>query len=914
MSQALTLVSIQHELAMSIGNDIRLTPMLRQFMKVCSSRLSLQGCHIYFFDLSGSGSRQLSHLISYPSVQVSSLQKSSFFQEWLTDFSKLRGEKDRVYNLRDSLQHYHVFPIADQGVVVCERKHTPLDADIISALIPVVRRLAVSCRASLEHERTLLEIKKRQNAEDALRRQLKFTEAIADITELIATEENSQVILQKSAAILGEVLALEHVVIFDVDFSADQAKILVEWMRPDTRGHIAETDYPLTQFRRTANQLHAQASITLVSDYDARDSLIVNDGFDRFLHEELGIRSLLWKSLHSHSHGFKMLSLNRFSKKKVWDEDEFDFLDAVIHHVSFALTKSALLKEREKSEEDLRLAACAFETNEAIFITDSEGNVQRVNQAFTRITGYTADEVVGRTASLLQSGRHDRAFYQDMWESLHKHGQWKGEIWNKRKNGEIYPQWQSITSTHNHRGEVTHYISTFQDITERKRAEARIRQMAFYDSLTILPNRTLLMDQLHRELAISIRRNTYSAVLFLDLDRFKTINDSLGHPAGDTLLQQVALRLKNTVREEDTVARLGGDEFVVLLPQLNQCADIATTDALIAAEKIRSVISEPYILLDHEYHVTPSIGIALLPENKSTTVDDVLKHADSAMYHAKAGGRNTIEVYHPNMQIAADERLRLEKDLRMVVERNELYLKYQPQYAANGNVIGVEALLRWQRPDGLVLPDEFIAVAEETGLILDIGEWVLKTAIEQVCSWKKMGVFPENASLAINVSPRQFHQKNFVSNIVDTVNVSAIEPSILKLEITEGIVMGNIENNIEKMHVLKNFGVSFSVDDFGTGYSSLAYLKRLPISQIKIDKSFVQDITCDPNDAAIVETIIAMAHHLSLDVIAEGVESQAELDFLKKRGCCKYQGYYFSPALSAREFERLIKKQACMVT
>ena len=557
---------------------------------------------------------------------------------------------------------------------------------------------------------------------------------------------------------------------------------------------------------------------------------------------------------------------------------------------------------RKKVEEDLRLAATAFETHEAIMVTDCNANIKRVNRAFTRILGYSSDEVVGHNPRIFKSGRHDGVFYKQMWGALKTRGHWQGEIWNRRKNGEVFPEWQSITAVKDEAGAITHFVSNFQDITDRKEAEARIRHLAYHDSLTNLPNRSLLLDRLQRALNVAARRNLLGAVLFLDIDRFKTINDALGHSAGDEVLLEVARRLTTRVRREDTVARLGGDEFVVLLPQIGQDPEAAAFSAQTVAEKIRASLAEVCNIQGHEYLLSSSIGVVLFPEH-GDSADDVLKYADAAMYKAKAAGRNTICFYSPGMQAAANERLMLEKDLRRAIERSELSLHFQPQINDTGQIIGAEALVRWQhRERGMIPPDKFIPVAEETGEILAIGEWVLRAAISQMKACMAANLYSGSEYIAVNVSPRQFHQEHFVQQIIAIVEEMDISPSNLKLEITEGLVMADVNDAIEKMRELKRFGVRFAIDDFGTGYSSLAYLKRLPLDQLKIDKSFVQEIEDDSNGRAIVETIIAMARHLGLEVIAEGVETEVELNFLRSQGCTAYQGYYFSRPLPAADF------------
>ncbi len=445
---------------------------------------------------------------------------------------------------------------------------------------------------------------------------------------------------------------------------------------------------------------------------------------------------------------------------------------------------------------------------------------------------------------------------------------------------------------------------------ERFDAEKEIQFLAYHDALTGLPNRSMLLSRLEQDIAIAERYGWHGIIIFVDLDRFKYLNDALGHIVGDELLKQVADRLVGLMRSEDMIVRLGGDEFVVLLLDQQDSVDLSIYHAQITAQKIGEVLSHRYILHEHDYFMTASLGISLFPvKGESTT--DLLKHADTAMYRAKAEGGNTSQFYKPDMQKAADERLSIEKDIRLALSNNEMMLYYQPQVMIKDSyIIGAEALLRWQHPvRGWVSPADFIPIAEETGIIIDIGEWVLKTAIAQIREWHKQGLLSDSDQVAVNVSPLQFRQKDFVDLVRDIVFEAKLRPSLLKIELTEGAVVENVDDIIKKMQQLKEMGISFSLDDFGTGYSSLSYLTLLPIDQLKIDRSFVKDITTDQNDVAIIETIIAMGKHLGLDVIAEGVESEKEIELLTKKGCDSYQGYFYSKAVSAIEFEKILTKR-----
>jgi diguanylate cyclase (GGDEF)-like protein/PAS domain S-box-containing protein len=560
------------------------------------------------------------------------------------------------------------------------------------------------------------------------------------------------------------------------------------------------------------------------------------------------------------------------------------------------------ITERKKSEESQRIAAVTFDTQEAIMITTPDASILRVNQAFQDITGYSADEVIGRNPRIFQSGRHDAAFYQAVWSALLTVGKWSGEIWDKRKDGSIYPKLMTITAVYNNQQQITNYVAVFRDISQHKKSEQAIHQLAFYDALTLLPNRRLLLDRLKRAMTSGARNGRQGALLFLDLDHFKTINDTRGHAMGDQLLIEVAHRLQAGVREGDSVARLGGDEFVVVLEDLSSEPDEAAAQTEVVAEKLRLALDKPYELDDFEYHCTASIGISLFRGHQESA-EDLLQHADVAMYQAKVAGRNAIRFFDPQMQTALAMRASIEADLRHALEKQQFRLYYQIQVDSLRRPLGAEALLRWQHPGrGLVSPMEFIPLAEETGLIVPIGLWVLQTACAQLKEWQN-NILTRDLTLAVNVSAKQFRQVDFVAQVQRVLLESNTKPSRLKLELTESTVLENVEETIRKMREIKALGVSFSMDDFGTGYSSLQYLKRLPLDQIKIDQSFVHDIATDPNDAAIVQTIIAMTEALGLNVIAEGVETEAQCAFLDLHGCHAFQGYLFGKPTPIDQFE-----------
>ncbi|HEY3431106.1 MAG TPA: EAL domain-containing protein [Rhodocyclaceae bacterium] len=584
----------------------------------------------------------------------------------------------------------------------------------------------------------------------------------------------------------------------------------------------------------------------------------------------------------------------------------FFLLLATLLLLSYAVL--AFIRLREQSRR-LRLSARVFASaTEGIIITDVNGKILDVNDAFSTVTGYSRGDVMGKNPSLLQSGRHGVQFYKQMWRSLEATGQWQGEIWNRRKNGEVFPEWLTITAGAEpgiNQQQVSHYVAIFSDITRRKKNEAEIYQLAFYDPLTELPNRRLLMDRLRHVISSRGSSNGYAALLFIDIDNFKTLNDVRGHDVGDLLLVEIAQRLRASVREADTVARLGGDEFVVMLEGLNLEPEQAATQAKVAGEKIHLALNRPYQLKDFEHYSSCSIGISML--SHGIGADEVLKRADTAMYEAKAAGRNALRFFDPAMQSALETRASMETDLHRAVEEKQFVLYYQIQVDANRKALGAEALIRWSHPQhGVVLPSEFIPLAEETGMIHAIGNWVLETACEQLKAWQA-DAETRDLVLAVNVSAKQFGSDEFVDQVESLLLSSGIVPSRLKLEITESMLLGNVEKVISTMRQLKALGISFSMDDFGTGYSSLQYLKRLPLDQIKIDQSFVRDIAADNNDRAIVRTIIAMAQSMNLTVIAEGVETEVQRQVLANKGCGNYQGYLFSRPVPIAAFEALLK-------
>lgn len=559
--------------------------------------------------------------------------------------------------------------------------------------------------------------------------------------------------------------------------------------------------------------------------------------------------------------------------------------------------------DRKQAQEQLQLTAQVFESSqEGIVITDADNHLLSVNRAFTEITGYTREEVVGRYPSLLASGRHDKAFYEAMWRTIQSEGRWQGEVWNRRKNGDIYPEWLSISAIRNPDGQITQHIGILTDISSRKNDEEKIRFLSNYDPLTRLPNRALLHDRAQLALAAAQRVQAKVALMYIDLDRFKNINDSLGHAIGDRLLQELATRLSAHLHQDDTICRPGGDEFIFLLPNTDY------QGAAHVAQRTLAIIAEPFTIDDQRLSLTASIGIALFPDN-GTDLARLSQCADSALFRAKQNGRSNFQFFAQQMHERANEVLRIENDLRRALENNELLLYYQPQVDATSlKIVGVEALIRWQHPEwGLVSPARFIPIAEESGQIREIGNWVLYSAVQQNADWNAAGL--PIVPVAVNLSVVQFKDASLCDTVVDAMRVSGLDPAMVELELTESIAMEDSTFTIEMVARLHSLGIALSIDDFGTGYSSLSYLKRFQIDKLKIDQSFVRDLHRDPDDAAIVTAIIGLARGLGFRTIAEGVETQEQLDFLRAHQCDEIQGYFYSKPVPAEEFARLLARE-----
>lgn len=574
--------------------------------------------------------------------------------------------------------------------------------------------------------------------------------------------------------------------------------------------------------------------------------------------------------------------------------------------VTGVLAVSRDITVRRRAERELRIASVAFESQDGTMITDGEGRIERVNAAFTRITGFTGQECVGRTAAILKSGLHDIRFYQDMWEALTRGGYWLGEVVNRRKDGELFTARLSITAVADADGRAQHYVGNLQDISSEKQARAVAEHLKHFDHLTSLPNRTQLTERIDAAVAERAGIQEFGALMMLDIDHFQKVNDWLGHEVGDRLLIQVAQRLRAVQRECDTLARFSGDSFVLLCESLGPDRVVAATRAMALAQAARGAMADQVVLEGHRFACSGSVGVTLF-HDEQTGADALLRQAELAMYRSKQGGRDTVSFFETAMQSELDQRNRLEGELRTAIEQEQLELFYQVQVDRTGRPVGAETLVRWCHAEqGTIAPAAFIPLAEETGLILLIGRWALAAACRQLAAWRGRSVL-EDLTLAVNISPLQFKVDNFVDDILDLLRATGAPAARLKLEVTESLAIDDYRSSISKLNTLASYGCSISLDDFGTGNSSLNYLTKLPLTQLKIDKSFVDELPSSQRDAMVAQTIIAMGRGLGLDVIAEGVETAAQRDFLAAHGCNAFQGYLFGKPLPVAEFEAAVQ-------
>ena len=747
---------------------------------------------------------------------------------------------------------------------------------------------------------------------------------VGELLEYITTDDEATILtrllpqLQNLSKATGIVMLVEGKRYQQGDVPNEKAiSALLAWLGKQAKAgifsshHLSQHFEPAREYKNIASGLLA-TPIT----HDMRNCIL-------FLRKER-LRTVHWagktkKTFHTKSDGG--LHISPRTSFDVWTEASHGCCEpwspvkiTVAEMLGAALTEALSQKSRleqalEKQRQvdaDLRIAAIAFDSQEGAMICDAKGVILRVNQAFTKITGYAAKDVIGENPSILQSGINDKHFYVAMWDKVKKTGSWHGEICNRSKQGQLYTEWLNINVVTDADGQIISYVGTFTDLTATKKAEELIHNLAFHNPLTGLPNRRFLIERLQLTMNSIARKLNYSALLFIDLDNFKELNDVRGHDIGDLMLIEVSNRLQHCAGRIDTVACFGGDDFVVMLEELSVEIDQAATQANRFAEKIRLAIDQPFDLNGVQYHISASIGISLFRDNE-ISIAHLLKYADTAMYQAKQSGRNAICFFDPAAHAAMEARIALAADLRYALPNKEFLLYYQMQVENTGKILGAEALIRWVHPQrGLVLPAQFISLAEESGLILPIGLWVLESACAQLKCWEH-DEHTQHLQLAVNVSALQFRQPDFVAQVCTVLEKQAIRPERLKLELTESLVLDNIDDTILKMKTLRKIGVHFSMDDFGTGFSSLSYLTQLPLDQLKIDQSFVRNIGIKPTDGVIVQTIIGMAKNLDIKVIAEGIETEQQRDFLEQNGCNHYQGYLFGKPVPLDKFEALLK-------
>ncbi|HTL46868.1 MAG TPA: EAL domain-containing protein [Verrucomicrobiae bacterium] len=722
---------------------------------------------------------------------------------------------------------------------------------------------------------------------------LDFEEMIASFSTLFLSLHHDQLeqALREAIARLGDTIDADRVHLYIFTREGESTEFVYDWNQEDAPSlRPADKKVCLKDLPWLYRRLKAFEPITITSSED-----LPQEAKEELAYVEAQkIQSMVRIPLNYRGKLVGCLGLDAVQQVRVWPDwmwRDLKLMGELFVGVHY----------RKETEDRLQKLSLAVEQSPSIvMVTDCEGHIEYVNPKFTEVTGYALEEVAGKTPSFLNSGKIPSEEFKKLWQVIKEGKEWQGEFINRKKNGELYWEKAVISSIRNSEGSITHFLAVKEDITKRKWAEETIQHMAYYDPLTDLPNRMLFNDRLGQALAQARRKNQLVAILFLDLDRFKVINDTLGHTMGDLLLRSVAERLKKFTREGDTIARMGGDEFTFLLTGINQVDEAVKT-----AQNILDVLKHSFNLEGHEVHITPSIGISIFPYDGNDGVT-LVKNADAALNRAKEQGRTNYQLYTPVMNAKAFERMTLENSLRKALEKGEFTLYYQPQVDLEfGEIVGMEALIRWEHPDlGLVSPAQFIPMAEETGLIVPIGEWVLKTACAQNKKWQDLGYRPMR--IAVNLSARQFNEKNLVEMISGALKETRLEPQWLDLEITESVIMQQLETTIATMRDLHHLGIQISIDDFGIGYSSLSYLKKFPVHTLKIDQSFIREITTDPDDAAITAAVIAMGHSLKLKVIAEGVETMEQLQMLKSLKCDRMQGYLFSRPVPAQTITPLL--------
>jgi diguanylate cyclase (GGDEF)-like protein/PAS domain S-box-containing protein len=607
----------------------------------------------------------------------------------------------------------------------------------------------------------------------------------------------------------------------------------------------------------------------------------------------------------------KSMGIMAFCSKDIdfFDEEIVTIFDKMTNDLSYGLEKEENEKLRLEYEEEIKLASYSFDSHEAMAITDANANIIKVNSSFTKITGYTNSEAIGNNPKILKSGKHSKEFYEKLWSDILNYGSWSGEIYNKRKNGEIYPERATITAIKNNMGETTHFIAQFFDITEIKRSQERLIHQIQTDSLTGLYNRTILNEKLNQAIALATRHKIFGGVIFIDLDNFKYINDSLGHDVGDLFLIEIAKRIKGCSRVDDIVIRLGGDEFVILVQNISMQKEEAIIKIEKFANKILNSLDNPIKIDKHKLTTTSSIGVALFPENNKNSID-IIKNADAAMYLSKEQGKNRVMFYHEDLDKKTRNYLRIENELREAIKENQFELYYQKKYDyEKKKVLGFEALIRWNHPTKKILyPDNFLDVAKKSDLIIQIGKWVLKTVINQISDWKKQNIDLDDIKVSINISLLEFSHPDFLNSIKKIIKESNFDTKYLEFEIDEASIFKDLNLAIKRISQLKELGISCSIDGFGVGYSSLNSISKIPVDTIKLNKDFLRQKDVLVNDS-IINMVIEIAQKLNLKLIIEGVEKKEEIDYLIEKNSYLYQGYYFSKPLKAKDAIFLLNKK-----
>jgi len=734
------------------------------------------------------------------------------------------------------------------------------------------------------------DVTERARTEKALRKRLGFERIISNLAKRFMMVGASEIdrVIDEALMEIGRFVGADRSYLFRFYDACTRMSNTHEWCAEGIeafKDHIQELS--TEGFMWHLERLMAQG-VVYIADVSAmpEEASVLRDEL-----ELQGVKSLINVALRWGGEMKAMIGLDAVRSRIAWPEEDIALLSTAAAMVSSAL-------ERQEAEAELHRAAAVFaNTREGVTITGTEGRIVAVNRAFVDITGFSRGEVLQKSPRILKSGMHPASFYATLWQTLRSTGQWQGEIWNRRKSGEVFPAWLTISEVRNEVGEAASYVAVFSDITLIKRSQAQLEYMAHHDSLTDLPNRVLFNDRLGHAMQRPERSGLRLAVMFLDLDNFKNVNDSLGHAAGDLLLQAAAGRLQQQMRRGDTVARVGGDEFTVLLEEVSGSQEVG-----VVAEKVKAAFAEPFELIDgREVYASASIGISVYPDDASD-IESLLRNADTAMYRAKEQGRNAYQFYASEMTTRAFQRLVLETSLRRALQNCEFELFYQPQVClGSGRLTGAEALIRWRHPQlGLVAPSQFIPLAEENGLISALGEWVLGAACQQLCEWRQDHGF--KGQIAVNLSGCQVVRGDIVKTVAQVIAQSGIPPDRLVLELTESFIMSEATKAIAALNGLRDQGVGLATDDFGTGYSSLSYLKQLPVDRLKIDRSFVRDLPTNADDSAIARAIIALGQIMQLKVVAEGVEKAEQAAFLREIGCDQAQGYYYSPPVDGAEF------------